>query len=556
MTKNIKRFALGLGILLCSVTLAGCKKDKTPTTEDEKTIRISYTLAGFGDEWINQAVSLFNKTFESQGYVAVVERCDPNASETAKNEIKYPDDNKFDLYFDLGASIVRDAIDSSYSVLKTRDKVLLEDLTSLYNSHPIDTKGNEESDLISDNISVDSQSYARYTANEGSKFYNKIYSYQWTSAYAGFAMNKKVLASFGFEAPRTTLEMQNICEQVLKANKKASNGNTIYPMTWPGQNAAGYLAYAYETWVAQWMGIEGYNNFYALNPANGNTKEKGYEVYNNEGILHALTAANTFINRDYACNGTVTTINHLTSEQILADGEALFAVTGDWCYNELINCDYSEKELEDIVMMATPVLSDIATQINLPGKTLEEQDKVLSNIIKAIDEGKTDAEIKNGMSDVTIEQITKIREARGLYYDEGLTHQAYIPSYANAKEGAILFLRFIASKDFAQTIYARYAHGVTANRNASVTGSNFTNSVASITKQPYSYAIGSAYHLSQIRMSGAISFTYEPIMSWADMFKGMANRVDGYNPTQIYEKVRDGMEKNWDSIIISSGLYD
>ncbi|MCQ2602596.1 MAG: hypothetical protein MJ193_01580 [Clostridia bacterium] len=444
MSKKCKKLVSIILVALIAVlstgVLAACGKKKLQA-RDENVVQISYTLAGYGDEWIEIAVDMFNEAYADKGYSAVIDRSDAGFQyENVMQEIKYPDTNPYDLYITIAENIVPKLIDSSYSVLKSRDEALLEDLSDLYASAPVALDGSEESGTVSSTRSASTLFYNNYIS-EGSQFNGKTYSYQWTCGQAGMAVNTKVLSDLGYTMPRTTKEMLAIFDDVLAKKAKASTGSTIYPVTWPGQNGGGYAAYSLYTWMAQYMGLEEYNDFFAMKPKTGTTFDNGYDVYDNVGILYALKAMETFMDQKYAVEGSVTTINHLLSDQILADGEAVFSFNGSWNYNELIGIGYEDAELSGLEMMPLPVLSEVADKIGLAG-SVDEKDAKLSAIVKGIDDGMTDAQIATAQG-VTAEQVATVREARGMYYDLGLTHQAIIPSYSNAKGAAKEFLRFI-----------------------------------------------------------------------------------------------------------------
>jgi len=555
--KIVKILAIVLVVMVFATALTALTAcDNTTKAKGENVVQISYTMAGFGSDWIEEAVEAFNEAYKDKGYSASLDRCDALfSSEKVIQEIKSYQDNNFDLYITISSNIVTQLMDISYSVLKERNVGILEDMNDLYASAPIAVDGSEESGTVESTRNSNLLFYNKYYS-DNEAFNENYYSYQWTSAYSGMAINTAVLSQLGYDhAPRTTYEMKTMCDAILSSNAKASTNNKIYPLTWAGQNAAGYVAYSLYTWMAQYMGKDGYNNFFAMIPETGTTINNGYDVYNNEGILYALKAMNTFIDDKYACDGTVTTISHLMSEQILADGEALFCFTGDWCYNELASLNYTDEELSCIEMMAVPVLSEIADLIGLQGSEAAK-DAVLCDIVKGIDEGKSDSEVASSirLQTVTADMVAKVREARGMYYDLGTTHSAIIPSYSNAKGAAKEFLRFISSKNFCNTIYGTYAHGLTPNVNASVTGTNYLTSLSTICKKPYSTPIGEADILSKIRMNGGITFTFEPMPSYPDMAKGMAVGATGYSAQDIYDKVKNGMRDSWAVIIATAGL--
>lgn len=519
-------------IAMTTVSAVGCAG---PKQNVEGKIKISYTTAGFGEAWIYDAVEKFNSVYSSQGMEAVIGREDVNfGSENVMAEIKSVDDNDYDLYFSIGQNMVPKLIDASYSVLRTRDEVLLEDLTDVYNSYPIKLDGTKENTKIIDSRNENLMIYTQYLSKEDSPWYKKSYSFQWTSAYAGLLYNKDVLQSIGCsEPPRTTAEMFEMFDKV----QALKNG--VYPMTWAGKNTSGYCEYLVLTMMAQGLGKEGYENFFKLQPNTGTVEDNGYEVYDNEAILHALNAVEKIYDKKWAADGTVATIDHLMSAQRVVEGKALFAIDGEWVYNAMKGNDFTDEEINRVGIMAVPIVSDLGTTLGIT----EEQ---LRNIISLVDNGKTDAAIANEVS-VAESKIAKIREARGFYCETGVTHQAFIPSYSKEKEGAKTFLRFIASEDFAKNVYAKKAYGVTANKLASVDTNNYLKSLSNVTKQSYSTPVFDASCLSKYRMGGGFTFIFQPMVSYVDMGKEFATKLK--TGSQVYERAKNAIKSDWTNII-------
>ena len=557
-----KKTIVIVGIVLATVVAVGAvlffvvpKKKDSPVGPN--TIEISYSLGGFGDAWINEAIKLFNEAYKKEGYTAVLGRSDAAfTGDTLETELRSYKDNTYDLYFAL-AKNSSSLVDASYGVLREKNKSLLIDLTDVYNSKVINLDGKEGNQTVIETRNENMLIYNKYLGDlEYAK--DKYYSYQWTMAYAGIAVNMKVLASFGYDhAPRTTKEMKAMCDYILEQNKKTASNRTIYPITWAGANAAGYFEYSLLTWMAQYMGIEEYNDFYRLKPKTGTTYENGYDVYDNEGILYALKAQETFTCEDYAAEGTTATIDHLMSDQTLADGEAAFEFTGCWMYNELIGLGYTEEQLSGIQIIPVPIVSELADKIGLIG-TADEKDNMLCNIIQGIDEGKTDEQIAAEYGAVTQGMVATVREARGIYYDLGCGHQAYIPSYSDAIDTAKLFLRFISSKEFSDRIYSAKAYGFTANGTSESNASDFMRSMTKVCRSTFSTPIAEADCLSKIRTKGGITFTFEPMPSYVELAKGMAavKRLPEYEAERVYNKVKNGMKNSWDVILSTAGIYE
>ena len=551
--KGFKLFVILLSAMLAFGAFSGCSgEEDIEKPVGEYTVEISYTRKSFGDAWIKEAISRFNALYADQGISAVMTRNDPVFEEdNVKNEIISYQDNTYDLYIITGN--VMTLVDQSYSVLRKRGECLLEDLTDVYNSKVINLDGSEGAETVLETRNAEMLPYSRYDF-DNTAFKGKYYGYQWTSAYGGMLINTKVLSDFGFDhAPRTTREMWEMCETILDEGRRAATGKMIYPITWGGANTAGYSEYSLLTWMAQYMGVREYDDFFAMKPKTGTTLENGYDVYDNEGILYALKAMQTFYDEDYAAEGSVSTFDHLFSDQILLDGEALFEFTGDWAYNEMVGFDeYDQATLNNIEILPVPVVSELADKIGLSGSA-EQKDAALSAIIKGVDDGKTDAQIasENG---VTAAQVATVREARGVYYDLGRGHQAYIPSYSDAKDAAKLFLRFISSSEFSNAVYSKNANGITANVNASSQENVFLDSLTRCCRKSYSTPIAEATILSPIRFKGGITNTFEPLPYYGELAKGMAQRKPECDAETGYEKVKTAMKNNWSVILRAAGL--
>ena len=549
--KSVKIISVMVAVAFVFGAFTGCNKKNEAVGPN--TIQISYTLGSFGEDWLNEAVKEFNKAFESEGYVAVVDRVDAAfTTDGVFNEIKMYEDNTYDLYITISDNI--SLVDESVSVLRKKDECLLEDLTEMYNSKVINLDGTEGTETVLETRNSAMLPYQIYNY-DNTNFKGKYFSYQWTTAYSGIIMNRRVLEAFGYSyAPRTTKEMKEICDNIVGQKRVSEHGNEIKPTVWPGNNASGYSAYPLLTWLAQYMGVEGYNNFFKLQPETGDVMTNGYDVYDNEGILYALRAMETFFAQEYAADGSVYTLDHLLADQVLMDDEALFEFTGDWAYSEIAGIGYDDETLSYVEAIAVPVLSELADKIGLSGNA-DQKDAVLRSIVQGVDDGKTDDVIasENG---VRVDQVATVREARGIYYDLGCGHQAVIPSYSDAKEVAKLFLRFISSNEFAEKIYSKKANGLTANKSAKSEDTNFLKSLTKICGQSYSTPIAEAICLSDIRYKGAIQYTFEPLPHYGMLAKSMAVHLPEYTAEVAYSKVKNSMKNNWDFILQAAGYHE
>ena len=143
-------------------------------------------------------------------------------------------------------------------------------------------------------------------------------------------------------------------------------------------------------------------------------------------------------------------MDHITAESRVATGKSLMVVAGDWMYKELEK-DYSEY-YGNVLPIKWPVISALGVKLGLCGASHAAGDECsacnvkLREIVKAVDEGKTDAEIVSALG-ATEAAVKAIREARCQYMlGEGLV-VASVPAYSDAKKGAKLFLRFMYSDE-------------------------------------------------------------------------------------------------------------
>ena len=145
-----------------------------------------------------------------------------------------------------------------------------------------------------------------------------------------------------------------------------------------------------------------------------------------------------------------------TEEEGIGVIDGVFHVNGDWFAKEM------EQTMSDIISeeggidsfktMRMPVVSALGVKLGI-------EDSTLSDIIDYLD-GDTanlpDFESTAGYTDDAV--VAAVREARTIVHSIGPNHTAVIPAYANGKDVAVDFLRFMAT-DIAQESYIRSTGG-------------------------------------------------------------------------------------------------
>lgn len=411
---------------LCA--LSGCKK--SVKVGGSNTIQIKAYKGGYGTEFIHELADKF-VTIYPEYKVEFVEESSAIDYEKIGAEIAVPKSNQVDLYFVTGLDI-NHILTRSYSVLRKRDVVLLEPLDEIYKSKAIGLDGNEENETIQSRFFNGFEDLCKYNG-EFPKWKGTMFTLPWAESACGLFINKSVLDKYGVDIPLTSDEF------VAAIQKIATNGkaNNNYPFSWGGTNATGYWHYLFETWFAQYSGTDKFSNFMNCIPESGNIRAEGYKVYEDQGILKGLQAMYQIMDINYVPTGSASK-SHMEAQTEFINGRTAFMANGDWVMHEMKR-DYYE-QAKNIMMIGMPILSSIGTEIGI-------SDSELHTLVANIDEHKTNAQIKDLLPSLDDAKIDRVRKARSIYNTRGIGHNVAIPSYADAKDAAKLFVRFMYSND-------------------------------------------------------------------------------------------------------------
>lgn len=524
--KKYLSFACLSVILMGAV--AGCGNRVVAGGED--TIQVRAFKGGYGDEWLKQAKIEFEKTFPGKK-VEIVESS-ATVTEKSKQEILVPKKNNIDLYFTNGSGFYN-IIEQSKKILKTSKEVLLEDLTDVYNSKAIGFDGKEESETIANRMFSGYKEACQYNGDLA-QWQGNIYKLPWADAMTGLCVNKSVLDKYGLEIPLTTNDLVNCITTI--ASHTATD--KVYPYTWAGSNASGYWSYLFETWFAQYSTAENFYKFMKCEPANGDIVNNGYEVYQDTGILKSLEVMFEILDLKYSPNGSAS-MTHMEAQNKFLRGESAFIVDGDWVMDEMKE-DYYE-EAKEIIFAKAPIISVFGEEMGIT-------DAQLHNVVKAIDEGKTDAEIKAIVS-LTDANIKRIRDARAIHNGIGVSHDMVIPSYSDAKDTAKLFIRFLYSNDgcrlFRNNAYSNLPLTYTIQEGDKNTP--FQQSLDEIYKGE-SVMVSGAADLNSVRQATMMYMFNVSEWQHPNTYKSIMvdkNGAKAYSPEKIFQDEAKYMKSNW-----------
>jgi ABC-type glycerol-3-phosphate transport system substrate-binding protein len=535
MKQHIKRVVamslLGLSLASCGGGADNVVRDSNGNVIENKTIQVKLYKGGYGEDWLNEAITQFEKTYAEEGYkIELTDHSNAITGETVQSELLLgASKNDTDLYFVQGIPIPS-VISKSQKITHDASKVVLESLDDVLDSKAIGEDKKEETDTIRSRFQ---KGYLDRLAYDGklTAFQGQHFTLPWASAACSMAVNVEAFQSLnlGVDLPRTS---QEFIEDItaIKA-KTASSG--IYPYIWAGMNASAYWFYVWETFYAQYIGRDAYMKFIDMVPESGTTKDNGYDVYKNDGLKYSLEEMQKFLSLDNSPDGSAG-MKHFEAQGKLMDKKAVFMANGDWLMQEMSH-DYSDVAPK-IQMIKIPVLSSLGSKLGIT-------DSQLSSVIKAVDEGKDDTAIASLVSGVSASAIAEIRSARSIFLNIGVNHNIAIPSYADAKIGAKKFVRFLYSQDGC-SLYRNKAHSYLPLSYTARASDEQSDYMSSLEKVYHNSEATTISELSTFRtLAGLILFNTQSFRypdTFADMMKDNPVTAD-----QIYQDEYATLKTDW-----------
>lgn len=410
LMKGVISVVLSLTAIMSVISMGACQRVNTEGTSKELQIHI--WESGFGSDFLyNLAEAYMDKNPETE--IDIV--ADANQSAFYQTIEVGVDANEYDLYFDYGPK---------YRKYSTQG--LLEDLSSV-----MDATVEGESKKISEKMFPE--------VIEGFRENNKYYSLPWQTNITGLVYKNSIFKEHSdWELPRTTDELIALAGKI----KTAGYVPFIY-------NQYGYWDYLLEPWIAQYETMDGLREKFwqAGDPTGKTANQDGWDMQGRREAIEVLAA---LIQPDgYSVKDCYTWTHTKSQSAYLAgkgDQTAVITPNGDWLQNETIG-NAVDFEKADLRFMDTPVLSsiveapDMLTGVNGNTKNLTETD--LKQAIDVVD-GVENAVKPNGISDY---QFGRIQEARKMVFSTGFSLEAFVPSYAEGREEAKEFLKFMYSDE-------------------------------------------------------------------------------------------------------------
>ena len=429
MKKVLSRIMLVCLSAIVAFSVVGCQAGKVD--DSEKTIEVMIYNAGYGIDWFTE----LEKEFEANTDYDIVVKESSNEN-NFENMIRAGGKN---TTTDL--MIVSDAFGKyvyNGSKMVNGYEYCFEPLDEVYNY-----KHDGEDKTIGEKMWKDYRDSYLFDVEIDGKAESHYYIAPWASGFTGLMYNESVYAKAGLDhAPRTTDELVEFCEIIKNKNMTTDDGKTkITPFLYSGD--AGYWDYMFYNWWAQYESLKGIDNFYNAKISDSAIPDAqtSMGIFDQKGIIGSLNCLSDVLlpSKNYAPYN-VEELEFTTAQARFITGQAAMMPCGDWLENEMKKV--SSIDTSQIMPMRNPIISAISDKLSFAAESKSTRETNLRSLVDYVDGGAkptyaTDEKVE---ADAAI-----VAAARRVNYTIGNAHQAVIPVFATAKEGAKEFLKFMYS---------------------------------------------------------------------------------------------------------------
>ena len=273
-----------------------------------------------------------------------------------------------------------------------------------------------------------------------------LYALPYYNAINGLYYNVTEFTANGYKLPKTTDELVTLSKNIVSDNKT------------PFIYYSDYWMYLTDAWMAQYAGIEVYNDYWKATwtNADGTKEANSIKVFkDNEVKRAAYSVLYELVAPAKATYRGTLSLTNTYSQSYFLQGKALMLPNGSWMENEMRN---TQTNIE-VGLMKTPVISALGTKLGLGS------DEELSAIVAYVDGDATADQIAYAES-VDASIVEAVRTARNVYFSELFQYHSVIPKDAVAKDAAKKFLAFYYSDEalqimegFGGLLPAKYSDG-------------------------------------------------------------------------------------------------
>lgn len=426
-----------LAMALATTTVcsfAACGGGGSDIVKDANTLNVRIRSAGWGTTYIEALKKQFEETFAEEGYK--INLLAPKADLVSTNVYR-------DIYSKSGVDVYfTEDVTAEDGVTGDFGQVFA-DLTDIYSKPAIKFDGTEETETIGEKLTSEHPNHV---------YDGKYYSMPYVYGCGGLVVNTRVLSEYGLELPRTTNELFACAEKIMEQ----AASTDVFPFTY-SNSGNHYYKGLLTCWMAQYGGIEEYEQFWSFQKKNGDGTYTDmttdcYEVFNTDSLKEAFTSFFRFYDVNMCALGSGQQDVNGAQAQIMK-GTAVFYSVGSYFFNEEFT--RFNQYVNDVTFINKPVISSLGIKLFGSGTSYNfsdaKCDEVLSTIIKYADQHKLAAEIEPlaevdcGVS-LELEDVETVCERRG-YMGDGSGASVVVAENSPKKELAATFLRFCASRE-------------------------------------------------------------------------------------------------------------
>ena len=433
MKKSVKFVAAALAAGLACAAFAGCNNKEKPNSATD--IEISFWEGSFGKTFMEDIVSGFMKKYPEY---KVDLRTSKNA-QTIANSLQKRKNDTTDIYFNQ-LSIFMNYTD------------LFADLSEIVTETiPGETKSIKDK--------YDKSLYESLKNEKG-----ELKTLGWAGSTTGIFYYADVLEKEGIDVPRTTDELADLVTSL----------GTKTAFVQLKDARMGYYQYLVKAWMAQYAGLEYYNNnWLQLKDESGKTPSKDVYLSETDGRKQALDVLGSLLS-------SKTSIEDLDKYKVATYfnlGDAVMMVNGNWVFGEVA----ALKE-KNIKMMRTPVISALAQKLETVADD-EELAALVSAVDNVLDNGATVSLTGSGY-DVSQADWDSVYAARTMVYNNGSEHAMIVNKYTNAKDGVKKFIQYYYSDEG----LAKFINATHYSANANLTDETLVNTSSWTAHEKEQYA--------------------------------------------------------------------
>lgn len=420
MKKSIKFVAAVLAAGLACTSFVGCKGKKSPNSATD--IEISFWEGSFGTAFMKDIVSGFSAKYPEY---KVNLRTSKNA-QTIANTLQKRKNDTTDIYF------------NQISVF-TNYTDLFADLSEI------------ATETIPGETKSISEKYDKSLYNSLKNENGELKTLGWAGSTTGIFYYTDVLEDEGIDVPRTTDELEDLVTSL--GNKKAFAQLKDARM--------GYYQYLVKAWMAQYAGLEYYNNnWLQLKDDSGKTPSKDVYLSETDGRKQALEVLGAILKSKTVIEDP----DKYKVARYFNLGDAVMMVNGNWVFGEV-----DELKEKKVKMMRTPVISALAEKLD----TIAD-DAELSALVAAIDnvlDNGAAVSLTGSGYDVSQADWDKVYSARTMIYNNGSEHAMIVNKYTNAMDGVKKFIQYYYSDEG----LAKFVNATHYSANANLTDETLVN---------------------------------------------------------------------------------